>query len=291
MLTVSMLFGINFTFTKLILDDMSVNPSSLLCFRFVFGTLAFWITSLFIKREKIEKADIKWVILASLLGIICNQGIFLFGMQHTSPIDASIISTTVPIITMIISFLYLKEPLSGMKVGGVFLGGLGALLLIFLTHQGLSGKGSSLHGNLLIFCSSLSYSSFFVFSRGISRKYSSITIMKWMFLIATVSLLPFFFHDFSSAPIWTNAVNWKSIGLLTYILIGATFLPYLLVPIAQRHIKPTTMSMYNYVQPVVASGLGIWLGQGELTFPKMCCALLIFVGVFFVTRSRGLKEK
>ncbi len=287
MAIVATLFGINFTATKLILDSQAVSPYSLMLFRLLFGTAAFWIASLFIPREHIHRADIKWIIIASALGIIFNQGIFIIGIKHTSPIDASIITTIVPIITMIVSYIYLREPLSKMKVAGVTLGAIGAISLIILTKQGLSGEGASFIGNMLIVCSSLAYSCFFVFSRGISQKYSSITIMKWMFLIASLALLPFFFKSIPASPIFHEPFNWQSFGPLLFILIGATFLPYLLLPIAQRFIRPTTMSMYNYVQPIVASLLGIWLGQGVLTLPKALCALLIFSGVFLVSRSKS----
>ncbi len=287
MLAVAIMFGTNFTVTKLILDTESVNPYSLMLFRIIFGTVSFWFASLFIKREKIDRADIKWIIIAATLGIIFNQGIFLIGMQYTSPIDASIITTIVPIITMIISYFYLKEPLTKMKIGGVALGATGAISLILLANHALGGKDSSFIGNLLIVCSSLSYSSFFVFSRGISQKYSSITIMKWMFLISTITLTPFFYQHFINAPILTVSFDIYTYGYLAFILVGATFLPYLLVPIAQKYIRPTTMSMYNYVQPIMATLLGIYLGQGELTLPKICCAALIFTGVFLVTRSKG----
>ncbi len=288
MLLVALLFGLNFTFTKLVLDAGTLGPQSLMLLRLLFGTVAFWTASLFIKSEKIEKGDRKWVVLAACLGIVINQMLFLLAMEQTSPIDASIITTIVPIITMIVSFFYLREPISTMKAGGVALGASGALAFVYLTHSGLTGEGSSFWGNIMVIGSSFSYSCFFVFSRGISRKYTSITVMKWMFLISTMITFPFLCQDFLNAAIWTQPFNGKNIGLVAYILIGATFLSYLLVPVAQRYIRPTTMSMYNYVQPMVASFLGVWLGQGTITFPKVMCALCIFVGVFFVTRSRGL---
>lgn len=287
MATVATLFALNFTSTKLLFDTLAVNPYALLTFRILFGTIAFWTASLFIKKERIERKDIKWVIIAAAFGIILNQGPFLLGIQRTSPIDASIICTIVPIITMIISYFYLKEPLSKQKIGGVTLGAIGALSLIILTHKGFSGEGSSLLGNLFIICSSLFYSSFFVFSRGISQKYHSITIMKWMFLISLIVITPFSFKDFSSSPIFYEPFNWSSFLPLAYILIGATFIPYLLLPIAQKYIRPTTMSMYNYVQPLFATLFGIYLGQGELTIGKVLCAILIFTGVFLVTRSKA----
>ncbi len=173
-----------------------------------------------------------------------------------------------------------------MKIFGVALGGVGAISLIYLTHKGFSGEGSSFLGNILTFGSTLAYSSFFIFSRKISLKYSPITLMKWLFLISTFILSPLLFTDLIDAQILSMPFSWTNVGLLGFILVGATFLPYLLVPVAQRFIRPTTMSMYNYIMPFIATILGVWLGQGELTLVKLLCALFIFIGVFLVTKSK-----
>ena len=289
MLTTAMLFGGNFTLTKYVLDEQCVTPTSLMMMRVVFSFLVFGGISLFTKRESIEKKDFLWIILAALLGIVGNQCLFILGISLTSPIDGSIIATLAPIITIIVSYFYLQEAISKKKVTGVILGASGALLLIFFTHKGYSGEGSSLQGNVAFLGSASSYACFLVFGKGISKKYKPVTLMKWMFLVSCIVLTPFYLKPFIDAPIWHMPFNWKHTGAAAYIVIGATCLPYFLLPIAQRTISATATGMYSYVIPVVATALSIWMGQGELTFPKILCALLVFGGVFLVSQSNKTK--
>ena len=291
MLTAALLFGGNFVLTKFVLEAQCVDTSSLMMMRVTFSMFVFWIVSLFSKRERIEKADFFWVIVSALLGIVGNQCLFILGMNWTSPIDASIIATLGPIITIIVSFFYLKESFNNMKVAGVMLGASGALLLIYFTHKGFTGEGSSLQGNLILFGSASSYACYLVFGKSISKKYTPITLMKWMFLVSFLVLAPFYMRPMLEAPLWHAPFDWKNTGAVFYIVFGATCLPYFLLPIAQKRISATATGMYSYVLPVVATSLSIWMGQGELTFSKIVCALLIFFGVFLVSQSNRKKNQ
>jgi drug/metabolite transporter (DMT)-like permease len=144
-------------------------------------------------------------------------------------------------------------------------------------------------GDLLCVTSSLSYAFFLVLMRGISKRYNSVTIMKWMFLFSALMFLPFGFKDVSSARIFTDGTP-AAWGSYLYLLVGATFITYLLIPVAQRRIRPTTIGMYNYLQPLVASYIAIMWGQDIFSWTKPVSALLIFAGVYFVTTSKSRED-
>ena len=190
---------------------------------------------------------------------------------------------------MIISFLILKEPITFKKAGGVIIGLIGVLSMILTSDIAASGREASIIGDFLCVMSSLSYAFFLVLTRGISKRYSSVTIMKWMFLFSAVLFFPLGFKEFHSARIFTSgtSVAW---GSYLYLLIGATFITYLLIPVAQKQIRPTTIGMYNYLQPLVASFIAIMWQQDVFSWTKPISAVLIFAGVYFVTTSKSLED-
>lgn len=169
------------------------------------------------------------------------------------------------------------------------IGLIGVLSMILTSEVSSSGREASIIGDLLCIASSLSYAFFLVLMRGISKRYSSVTIMKWMFLFSALMFLPFGFKDVSSAKIFTEGTS-AAWGSYVYLLVGATFITYLLIPVAQRQIRPTTIGMYNYLQPLVASFIAIMWGQDVFSWTKPISAVLIFAGVYFVTTSKSRED-
>jgi len=190
---------------------------------------------------------------------------------------------------MIISFFILKEPITYKNAGGVVIGLVGVLSMILTSEIWGQGREASIIGDLLCVVSALSYAFFLVLTKGISKRYSPVTIMKWMFLFSAVLFLPFGYKDVLSSKIFTvgTTVAWSS---YIYLLVGATFLTYLLIPVAQKQIRPTTIGMYNYLQPLVASYIAIMWGQDIFSWTKPLSALLIFAGVYFVTTSKSSED-
>lgn len=289
MLVAAFIFGGNFPVTKHLMPEW-MSPWGLSCSRFAFGALAFWIVSLFVKSEKVTRRDMLILLVGSLLGVGINQGVFLFGLQLTSSSDAAIVGTIMPILVMIISFFILKEPITFKKTGGVLLGLVGVLLVI-LTASGTSSASriSSVTGDLLCALSSLMYAFFLVVTREVSKRYSPVTIMKWMFLFTTIICCPFGVHDMINSNLFRSGGGQEWFAYL-YLLVGATFLTYLLIPMAQKRIRPTTIGMYNYVQPLVASVLSISIGLETFSWIKPVAAVLIFAGVYFVTTSKSRED-
>lgn len=279
-------FAINIPISKHMLASGYISPYGLTIARMVFASIAFWITSLFTKKEPIARKDHFILFLSGILGITLNQGLFIFGLSQTSPVDASIITTSTPLFAMVIAALILKEPITTMKVSGVLTGGFGAIFLVYSTHHGDMANDPSMMGNIAVACSSLSYATFLVISRPLTAKYSSVTIMKWMFLYSTIILLPFFYGDLIHAPLFRQA-DIHPYVMIGYTLLFATFIPYMLIPFAQTKIRPTTISMYNNLQPLIASMIAIMLTQDNFSFEKAIAGTLILGGVYMVTKSKS----
>jgi len=288
MLFTSLIFAVNIPLSKNLMPDW-MSPIGLTYSRFAFGAIAFWFFSLFLKSEKVTRKDMGTLFIGSFLGVGMNQAAFLTGLRLTSATNASIVITITPILVMVISFLILKEPITFKKAGGVMIGLIGVLSIIFTSEIAKSGHEASITGDFLCIISCLSYAFFLVLTRGISKRYSSVTIMKWMFLFSTLLFFPFGYKDVMSAKIFTEGTSlaWDS---YIYLLVGATFITYLLIPIAQRQIRPTTIGMYNYLQPLVASFIAIMWGQDTFSWTKPIPALLIFIGVYFVTTSKSRED-
>lgn len=282
-------FAINIPVSKFMLANGSISPYGLTIARMAFASIAFWTTSLFMKRERVTTRDLLTLFAGGLLGIIFNQGLFVWGLSQTSPVDASIITTCTPLFAMIIAAIVLREPITTKKVSGVVVGGIGAIFLVLTAHNGTSAGDPSLRGNIAVACSSLSYATYLVVTRHLSSRYSSVTIMKWMFLFSTVILLPLFYKDLVYAPLFhqTEARPYLMIG---YTLFFATFIPYMLIPIAQKKIRPTTISMYNNLQPLMASMIAIFMGQDTFSVEKVISGILILLGVYLVTSSKSKSD-
>lgn len=279
-------FAINIPISKHLLQEGYISPYGLTIARMVFATIAFWIASLFVTKERIDRKDHFTIFLGGLLGITFNQGLFIFGLSNTSPVDASIITTSTPLFAMVIAALVLKEPITTKKVSGVLLGGIGAIFLVYTSHHGDVSTDSSTIGNIAVVCSSLSYASYLVVTRPLSAKYSSITLMKWMFLYSTIILLPFLYKDLVNAPLFSQPDVLPYI-LISYTLLFATFIAYTLIPVAQKRIRATTISMYNNLQPLIASFIAIGLGQDHFSGTKAISGIMILVGVYLVTQSKS----
>ena len=224
------------------------------------------------------------IFFASLFALVFNQGIFIFGLSMTSPIDASIVTTTLPIVTMIVAAIYLKEPITNKKVLGIFVGAMGALILI-LSSQAASGGNRNLIGDLLCLVAQISFSIYLTVFKGLSQQYSAVTINKWMFVYASICYIPFSYYDIST-------IQWPSISTVAiiqvlYVVLGGSFLAYLCIMTAQKLLRPTVVSMYNYMQPIVATIAAIIMGIGSFGWQKGLAIALVFLGVYIVTQSKS----
>ena len=291
MLGANVMWGLMSPMAKFVMVGGAVTPLVVTDLRITGAMVLFWIASFFQKPERVTPKDLLKLLGASLLAIVFNQGCFIFGVGMTSPVDASIITTSMPLLAMVLAAIYLKEPITGKKVLGIAVGATGALLLILGSHQVSEVKAAGNHyiwGDLLVLLAQLSYALYFVLFKNFVNKYSLITIMKWMFTYAFICALPFSYHDLLHT-------EWKSlqsteIGALIFIVVGSTFISYVLIVIGQKNLRPTVAGMYNYVQPLVASIVAVCWGMDTFNFVKIISVALIFGGVYLVTGSRSKAE-
>lgn len=260
-----------------------VNGLSMVSFRVLGGAILFWVSSLFVKHEHVPLRDVFWFIGAAVFGLVCNQCCFTIGLSYTSPINASIVTTSMPIFAMVLAALILKEPITGKKAMGVLIGCCGALILILTSMTAGDAKVGDIRGDLMVMGAQLSYAFYLSTFNKLVKRYSVFTVNKWMFLWATCLIWPFSFREVMDIP-WA-AVSTKTWLETAYVVFFGTFVGYILVISAQRVLRPTVVSSYNYVQPIVAVVVTVLTGMGIFKWTHGLAVLMVFVGVWMVTKS------
>lgn len=260
----------------------------LVLFRAGGGAILFWITSLFMKREHVPLKDILAFSGAGVLGLIGNQCCFTIGLGITSPSNASIVTTSLPIFAMILSAIILKEPITGKKAVGVGIGCAGALILILGTATAHDSRAGDIRGDLLCILAQFSFALYLAIYRDYLRRYSPITVSKWMFTWATLFLTPFLFGHVKSTD-WGAVSTGAWLGTV-FVVVCATYLAYLLMQTAQKVLRPTVVSVYNYVQPVVAVAVSLAAGMCIFTWKQALAVALIFGGVWLVIKSKSRRD-
>lgn len=287
-LCANIIFGINIPVSKLAMPAY-ISAYSLAFFR-TFGALFFfWTLSLFVKKEHVPLRDIGLLAGAAVFGVLCNQMLYVLGLQYASPVETSVVVTFTPILTMLLAALFLREPITWMKASGVFLGLSGAILMIGAKYwfgEGVTQEGrNSVFGILLCLVSGLSYAIYLTAFRNVVARYRPVTVMKWMFLASALISGPFLWSSVKSIDY--SSIPTEVYFYVAFTVFAATGLSYLLIPVAQKNLRPTVLSVYNYVQPVTASCLALILGQDTFGWVKIIATALVFAGVFFVTRSKS----
>ena len=288
MLGASVMWGLMAPISKAAMNSDAVSAMLVADVRIFGAAILFWIFSLFTKGEKItHKSDYIRFFFAGLFAIILNQCVYVTGVSMTSPVDASIITTTLPIVTMIFAAIFIKEPITGRKIMGIAAGAAGALLLILSGNGrggGIPGENRIL-GDMLVLLAQCSYALYIVLFKNFVGKYSPVTIMKWMFTYSFICLLPFSYTGLMATD-WVS-FNAETICGISFIVVGGTFLSYILVIVGQKILRPTVAGMYNYVQPVVAAVVAVYWGLDSFSLGKMLSVVLIFAGVYLVTTSKS----
>ena len=281
LIAATLIYGVTYAIAKQVMPDY-LSPFALVFTRIAGACILFWMFSLLLPREKIERKDIRRLIIATLFGVVVNQSLFLNGLNMTTPIDASIIMTATPILVMIIARFLIREPITLFKIIGIIAGATGAILLI-LYGETLSFGNNHMLGNSLIVANATSYAVYLVVVKPLMKKYHPVTLMKWIFLFGLLLV------SGPGLPAFIN-VEWSTLPVdivlsVLFVVLGATFLAYLLNIYSLKYVKPITVSIYIYSQPVIASIVALILGQDVITLVKIIAALLVFTGVYFVSYS------
>ena len=283
------IFGINIIVCKDLTSSRLISPLALFCLRSLGAGSLFWFISCFLPKEKVEKKDYGKIMMASLLGFFLTQMTFLIAIPDITPMDCSIVSSLSPIYTMFIAAFALKEPITLRKVGGVAISFLGVLYLILNT---VTGQGSTVQtswvGILLMIANSLCFSLYLGLFKPVITKYSVITFMKWIFLFSAAFSLPLAARELITFDY--SLLSNTYLSELAFLIVCSTFITYFLIPLGQKRIRPTLVSMYSYVQPIIAIVISIWVGMDTLSWQKVLAAVMVFGGVVLVNYSRSAKS-
>ncbi len=284
---VSILYGVTFTIAK------DVMPKHIDAYGFIFlrvggSMLLFWIVSLFIKTEKIDLKDFPRIIAASFFGIAFNMLTFFKGLSYTSPIMGAVLMVTTPMIVLVLSALIMRERMENQKIIGILLGLIGTIILI-LYGKSMVNAPNAMLGNFLVFVNAVSYGFYLILVKKLMDKYNAFSFVKWIYFFGFLMVIPFGWNEF-------QAVNWEYLPTIAYLKIGfvvvfSTFLTYLLNLLSMKELKPTTVAVFIYLQPLFASVFAIGLGKDELSWIKIGSALLIFAGVYLVTQKKAITKE
>ncbi len=280
LIMVTVVYGSNYVIIKFV-SPQHIGPGGLVLIRTIMAVVFFWIAGLFVNQKKIEKEDWGRIILCAICGSAFNQLCFFQGAVNTSPIDASLIMTTNPIIVLLFASVILKEKLTNNKLIGIALGCIGAIFII-MQKEGSANAPDRLYGNTMIFVNSILFGLYIVLVKPLITKYDTITLMKWIFLLGMIMLIPFGYEEMMVVD-WnfSTEVWWAFI----YSSAIVTFLGYVPNILALRWVSSSLVSSYLYVQPIIAAGLAIlWLNEG-LSPSAIFAAVLIFIGVYLVGKE------
>ena len=292
LLVVNLIYGGSHFIAKTVMPDY-LTPNVFIFFRVLSATLLFWILRIFVK-EKVAKKDLGLMAVCGVFGVALNQLLFFQGLSITSPVDSAIIMVSSPVIVTFLSFLILKSKLTKTKVSGILLGLIGAIFLIYL-GDAESSKISSLKGNLFILANATSYSLYIVLVKPLMKKYKPITVISYVFLFGLVIVFPFGISEMSEI---TWAFPNEIILAIGFIILFTTFITYLFNIFGVKYLSPIITSSYIYLQPVFAMVIGLmisWYGNNDtyvqsITWEKIACTLLIFIGVFLTSFNFKAKD-
>ena len=262
-----------------------MTPLGYMASRALFAAALFWILQFFLPKEKMAFKDILLTAIGGIMGFILSQYLTSLSLLYTSAVYFSLILALCPVMVMLMAALFLKEPITGRKTVGGIVGVLGAVIIVV---HGKSAHGTNdLLGVFIAIASIAAYSIYLIIMRSVSQKYSPVTQMKWMFLVAALILVPLGWKELGKQVLYSSAWDWDGIGELFFSVILATMAGYFMMPYGMKYLRATTVSIYMNMQPVVASVVAILVGQDNFTLDKPIAAILVLVGAYIVTTSKA----
>lgn len=279
----NLFFAVNLTAVKHLTNIDLVKPFGLNVIRVGVSVLLFWILFLFKPVNiKIEKEDRMRLLFCAVTGIAINQLMFIKGLSLTYPIHAALLLLITPILIVFIAAWVLKERIGLFKIAGLALGISGALVLI-LAKEAAGNAANILTGDILIIINAISYAIYFILVKPLMLKYNPVVILRWVFTIGLVLVLPFGWVEFTEIPwIKYTAVDYTSMAL---IVLSGTFLAYLFNLYGIKTLGASVAGFYIYTQPVFAALIAMLFLHEHLDMYKIIAALLIFSGVYLANRQ------
>lgn len=283
---VALIYGANYTIAKEVMPTF-IKPFGFILIRAIGGTILFWCLTFFGPKEKIALKDFPTIIAAAFFGVAINQLAFFKGLSLTSPISASVIMITAPILVLILSSILIKDRIQLKKVIGILTGLAGTSILI-LYGKDVSNSPNGGMGNFLIFINASSYAVYLIIIKNLIAKYHAFTFIKWIYTFGLLMVIPFGYNELIEIN-WQTMPNsiFYSVG---FVVLFTTFFAYLINLLAMKELKPTTVAVFIYMQPFFASIIAISLQKDQLDKVKVISALLIFIGVYLVTHKKRIKN-
>ena len=275
------IYALNYSIAKGLMPDF-MGPMSIVFFRIIGACILFWILSLFVKTQTVEKKDLRKMALLALFGVVINQIFFIYGLSITSPINSSIIMISNPIMVFIFTLIILKERITGLKLLGLSTAITGALLIL-LYHDNFEMGSATMAGDIMTLINSASWAIFIVMVKPVMSKYNTVTTMRWMFLFGSLYILPIGFK-FAADVNWSTFTN-HAIFAISFVIIATTFFAYLLNVYGLEELSPNTVSAYIYLQPFLASIFAMVMGEDKLTPIKVFSGILIISGLYLINKK------
>lgn len=287
-ISANVIFGLGVPVTKYLLDSW-LSPMSYMTSRCIGGALIFWAIACFLPAEKIARKDLLVIMLGGLLGFVVSQTLTAWSLNFTSPVYYSLIATLCPVVVMLLAALFLSERITAVKLLGVVLGMSGAALMVVLRWQSEGGSNDVL-GIMLALLSLLTWAVYLIITRKVSQRYTSVSQMKWFFLVSAVVVVPVSWSELPQSALFAMPLSVESAwgwAALLFIVVLATVVGYFLIPYAMRYLRATTVSVYTNLQPIVAAVVAIYWGQDVWTWDKPVAALLVLLGAWLVTQKNS----
>lgn len=278
----STIYGINHTVAKGLMPTY-IEPFGFILLRVSGAALLFWLISFWGPKERIATSDWPRLLGCTIFGMVINMLLFFKGLSLTTPINSSVIITISPILVLILAAILIKERITFLKSAGIITGLAGAIALIFFSKESTANAPNIPLGNLLVIINALSYGLYLVLVKPLTSKYHPFTLMKWLFLFAVIINLPISLNEFLDVE-W-NKLPINAIFKMGFVVIGTTFLTYLLNVFALKELSAATISAFIYLQPLIAIIYAVATGADSLNLVKISAALLVFAGVYMVTRK------
>lgn len=279
---VSLIYGVSFTIAKDVMPAF-VKPYGFILLRVLGAAILFWLVSFWGPKEKIQRQDFPRIIAAAFFGVALNMLTFFKGLNYTSPISASVIMVTTPIIVLILSAIIMKERMETRKIFGILLGLFGTGFLI-LYGKSMGNATNATLGNFLVFINAVSYGFYLIVVKKLMDKYNAFTFVKWIYTFGLLMVIPFGWSEYQE-------IQWQTIPTMimweiVFVVVFTTFFTYLFNLVSMRELKPTTVAVFIYLQPLFATIFAMSLGKDQLTWVKVLSAVLIFVGVYLVLQKK-----
>ena len=275
------IWAVNYPLYKVIMPHY-ISPYAMTMLVVGVAALLAFGSMLFVPIEPVRRQDILKLVAAAALMGIAKKLFLMVGIQHTSPIDASIIATLGPILVLVISVMVLVDRFTPMKVLGMALGLAGALVVI-LSGSGMQAPSDKLGGDAVVLLAIVASSFSMVWLKELIMRYKPVTLLRWIYPVAAVMMLPIGLGpllrtDFSAMP---AHVAW----IVAYVAVVPTFGPNYLLIYSLHYVKPTISSIYFYLEPVIATAISVAMHMDTLSWDRALASLAVFAGVLLVVLS------